>query len=436
MAVFSGNGAQATPSFTFSSDTDTGMFRFAGDKIGFSTGGTTAVVISDNQCLGVGIGSPAQKIATSSTDPTKDLFLASTGFGDIRMLANASTRPDPLMNLRTFVKSSGFTFTVKDCDSGANGGLITAWKGAGATSNDELPAPATDTKLFDVRNDGTTFSLTSVAVGEASPGVTTKLYAKNTTGDCALTLDTTSTGNNAFAKFSTGGVARGYIGGAGLAALSTTDLAIKTVRHLSICTNDVNTEKFRLHDDGRLSLYTNATSIDMLHPTSGGNWGTGIRIGHDGTYFAKIENNGNSNIDRQFLDFTTCNAGLPTLRVRFTDRVLCDITTISPLTSERRLKQAIDEEPINGSLAWAVVRDLPVRSFQYKNNPEVTGYGHIVDEVEVLDPSLIEDTDRTDDEGPLRTYNNEKLMAMRNIALQSALKRIEVLEAEIAALKG
>jgi len=412
------------------------MFRFGADKIGFATNGTTAVVISDNQCLGVGVGSPTQKIATSSSNASIDLFHAGTSFGDVRMLANAGTRPDPLMNLRTFVRSSGFTFTVKDCNSGANGGLITAWKGAGATTNDELPAPATDTKLFDVRNDGTCFALTSVAVGEASPGVTTKFYAKNTTGDAGAIFDTTSTGNNSFLVFRTGGVNRGLIGGAGLAGLSTTDMAIKAIRHLSICTNDANTEKFRFHDDGRLSFYTSATVIDMLNAASGGNWGTGFRIGHDGTYFAKINNSGNSNIDRQFIDFTTCNGGLPTLRVRFTDRVLCDITTISPLTSERRLKQAIDEEPISESLAWEITRDLPVRSFQYKNNPERTGYGHIVDEIEALDPSLIEATDRTDDEGALRTYNNEKLAAMRNVALQDALKRIEALEAEIAALKG
>ncbi len=43
MAVFTGNGAAATPSFTFSSDTDTGMFRAGANTIGFATnGGETA----------------------------------------------------------------------------------------------------------------------------------------------------------------------------------------------------------------------------------------------------------------------------------------------------------------------------------------------------------------------------------------------------------
>jgi len=49
MAVFSGNGTNAAPSFTFSSDTDTGMYRAAADALAFATGATRAVTIDDAQ---------------------------------------------------------------------------------------------------------------------------------------------------------------------------------------------------------------------------------------------------------------------------------------------------------------------------------------------------------------------------------------------------
>jgi hypothetical protein len=43
MAVFTGNGSAASPSFTFSSDTNTGLYRTASDELGVSIGGTQKV---------------------------------------------------------------------------------------------------------------------------------------------------------------------------------------------------------------------------------------------------------------------------------------------------------------------------------------------------------------------------------------------------------
>jgi hypothetical protein len=44
MAVFSGNGSDTAPSFTFSSDTDTGFFRYDADKLGVVTAGTLRAI--------------------------------------------------------------------------------------------------------------------------------------------------------------------------------------------------------------------------------------------------------------------------------------------------------------------------------------------------------------------------------------------------------
>ena len=69
-------------------------------------------------------------------------------------------------------------------------------------------------------------------------------------------------------------------------------------------------------------------------------------------------------------------------------------------------------------------------------NPGSEYTGHIVDEVEAIDPTLILSTGQSDDEGPIRTYDNPRLNAMRFNALQEALKRIEILETKVAALEA
>jgi cytoskeletal protein CcmA (bactofilin family) len=47
--LLSANGTAAAPAFNFSGDTDTGMYRTGTDGLGFSTGGTAALTIADNQ---------------------------------------------------------------------------------------------------------------------------------------------------------------------------------------------------------------------------------------------------------------------------------------------------------------------------------------------------------------------------------------------------
>jgi hypothetical protein len=47
--LLSANGTEAAPAFNFSGDTDTGMYRTGTDGLGFSTGGTAALTIADDQ---------------------------------------------------------------------------------------------------------------------------------------------------------------------------------------------------------------------------------------------------------------------------------------------------------------------------------------------------------------------------------------------------
>ena len=192
----------------------------------------------------------------------------------------------------------------------------------------------------------------------------------------------------------------------------------------------------RIDSAGNVSVSTTGAKIDILSGALASSWGQGIRIGHDGTYYAGIFNNGDSNFDRQYLDFWTSRATPAGLIARLTDRFYCNVTTITAFSSERRYKQNIDAEPLNPETCWQVARNLPVRTYEYKDNPGNLTYGPIVDEIEPIDSSLILNTGREDEEGPVRTYDNGRLQAMYHVALQEAIKRIEQLEDKVAALEA
>ena len=104
---------------------------------------------------------------------------------------------------------------------------------------------------------------------------------------------------------------------------------------------------------------------------------------------------------------------------------------IQPISSERRLKDEIT--PIDKTVAWETIKSVPYYSFVYKDNPNTVRYGTIVDEVP---EEMVRPTQLSDEEGPIRTYDNSMLQARLYTALQTALGRIEDLENRIATLEN
>jgi hypothetical protein len=138
-------------------------------------------------------------------------------------------------------------------------------------------------------------------------------------------------------------------------------------------------------------------------------------------------------------DNSTTNVALSLKHLNGTGKVQLDwggnvravnTSGIQAIVSERRLKNNI--QPIDTNQSWINARDIPWRIFEYLDNPGAKYTGHIVDEVEAIDPTLIFNTGQSDDEGPIRTYDNPLLNAMRFNALQEALKRIETLEQRLS----
>lgn len=103
------------------------------------------------------------------------------------------------------------------------------------------------------------------------------------------------------------------------------------------------------------------------------------------------------------------------------------------LLCERRLKG--DIQALDADRAWRAVRDIPQYQFRYRSNPGSLAYGPMVDEVELVDESLVRPSMLPDDaEGAIRGFDIMRFQAYESVALAAALNRIEDLEAKVARL--
>jgi len=86
------NGTNLLPSLTFSSNTNTGIYREGADALGFTAGGGTNLMVLTTTGLGIGTNNPAQKLSVQGSSTTYALA-ETTGTGTssgFRMKAGAS----------------------------------------------------------------------------------------------------------------------------------------------------------------------------------------------------------------------------------------------------------------------------------------------------------------------------------------------------------
>jgi hypothetical protein len=111
-------------------------------------------------------------------------------------------------------------------------------------------------------------------------------------------------------------------------------------------------------------------------------------------------------------------------------------TAWTPLTSESRLKDI--QSGVDTDQCWTLIRDIELKRYYYKDQDDKSGVsymGPMADWLGVQDPELLIDTGRSDDDGPIHTYNQGLLDMKALAALSAALKRIEDLETRLAALE-
>ena len=118
--------------------------------------------------------------------------------------------------------------------------------------------------------------------------------------------------------------------------------------------------------------------------------------------------------------------------VTATGQIYARSSSIVVISSQRRLKENI--VPLDATTSWETIKSTPFYSYNYIGRDiEDVSYGPMADEVPA---DLLLETGQEDDEGPISTYNNPLLEARLYVALQSALTRIETLEAQVAALEA
>lgn len=146
MAVFSGNGSVGSPSFTFSSDTNSGVYRFDADKVGIAAGGALGIVVNSNGQLGVG------------RDPGSGCALDVEGTF-LRLGTNATSGETEIVDFTRFTGYSSTRYAEirfgAANDSATNSGVTHQWR----VKNDNMSATSHDFRLQRVDNGGTTTAI-------------------------------------------------------------------------------------------------------------------------------------------------------------------------------------------------------------------------------------------------------------------------------------
>jgi hypothetical protein len=160
MAVFSGNGTNAAPSFTFSSDTNTGMYRGTGpDTLFFTTNGSNAIEITSSQFVGVAI-SPLERFSVA---------------GGCMLVDN--TIPEGANQSNAYLKVGQASYTGAITDPSTFG--IQHWMKTDSTSRSRLTIDSvksgSQAEIFSITSDGRVF-LNQPATTSFSYGLDVKTH--------------------------------------------------------------------------------------------------------------------------------------------------------------------------------------------------------------------------------------------------------------------
>lgn len=230
------NGAVGTPSLTFQTDTDTGLYRLTTNKMALATNGTAALTIDASQQIGIGQTTPVSIFDVESTT------------GEVRVTLKNQTTANLIgfdllsehggTNQRWIVgnnvNNTDGSFEFRNQTTGANIlELTSAVKARGTATNDNAPAGFIGEFVSSVISSDTNFptspnwgDLTSISLTAGDWDVTVQIVAESqggtwTVASCGLS----STSGNSTAGLSVGDT----LMRASFASSSTTPLTVPLV---------------------------------------------------------------------------------------------------------------------------------------------------------------------------------------------------------------
>jgi cytoskeletal protein CcmA (bactofilin family) len=177
-------GTAAAPAYTFSDDTDTGMFNISNADLGFSVGGSEAMRINSSGFVGIGTTSPSRLLSLNSSNASID-FSNGTWTNEI---INSAGQMEFRADHTNAAASSVMTFSVDGdeavrIDSSGNVGI-------GATS-------PSSTYRASIHGDGSSI-IGGIEFRNAAAGGSTFTIGHSGTGSPSATLNVVSSANMIF----------------------------------------------------------------------------------------------------------------------------------------------------------------------------------------------------------------------------------------------
>jgi hypothetical protein len=480
MAVFTGNGSAASPSLTFSSDTNTGIFRPGADQLGLVTNGATRLFINATGQVGLGITTLSEQLTLAASGVTQNVALmllgTNTNSGQsngVKLKAIGSADDSGRGNLAFEIRRTNLNYeeAMRLTSDGRLGigttspaqalhVVGTGIFGDGTNGRLQLLSAATNQNYVDsINNAGTGFqdlqirgvNLRFLTDASSTPSERVRIDSSgrllvgtsSTSQTCTLLVQGSSTGstdygiiklargiNNPGINFSLGTLEFGDNGHLISAQVSAnrdggtwTSGSSQPSRLVFSTTADgaaSPTERMRIKENGNVAVGgTNANDggIEMF-PNYGGTKSTAIEIGHA---------SGTADGDRYF-------------GFKLGSTVIGSITQSSAsavaynTSSDYRLKENIV------SLTGAIDRlqQIPVHRFNFIADPDKTFDGFIAHEAQAVVPECVTGTkDEVDADGnPIyQGIDQSKLVPLLTAALQEALAEIASLKARVTALE-
>jgi len=235
------DGTAAAPSISFSADTNTGLFRPASDKIGFTTGGTSAMTISGSN-VGIGRTSPTYDL---EVDGVAALYASSTETRNFEVGYGRTGNGFSYVDLIGDATYTDYGLRLIRGNTGPNTSSELTHRGTGP-----LVLTAFDAGYIDLRTANTNRIRVT---GTGLVGINTQTPTRHLTVNGSI-------------QMASGGVIE-----AGTTALNTYIAGVQGASgRWAFATN--GSEKMRITSDGRLGLGTSAPSgiLDLSAATGSG----------------------------------------------------------------------------------------------------------------------------------------------------------------------